>query len=145
MDIKIITDPSPVFDAIKTRLGDDFGTSEKYEGIFYGVFDGDKMAGAFLVKPWSVYCYEVHGGVHPDYWGRGKEVCWEFGNALFDLTPCIKIVATIPKCNRLMIKTVKAIGMEQEGVSKKAFMKNYKIHDLVIFGIQKRERNNRCQ
>lgn len=108
-------------------------------GQFIGVFDGEKMAGAFLIKPWNTHCYEIHGGVHPDYWGRGQEVCEVMGRALFAGTPCLKIVAIIPVFNRLMIRCVEKIGMKREGTIRKAFLKHMKLHDLCVYGITKQE------
>ena len=97
------------------------------------------MAGAFHVKPWSDHCYEIHGGVHPDYWGRGVEVVGFAGKVLFAGTPCLKIVAIIPEFNRLMRRCVQKLGMKQEGVITKSFLKWMKMHDQYVYGMTKTE------
>jgi len=136
--VQAIESPGPVWDHIEQWLVDDAGGVES-TGPFLGVFEGATMAGAFLIKPWSEFCYEIHGGVHPDYWGKGKDICIELGMNLFMLTPCLKIVAIIPEFNRLMRKCVQAAGLIQEGVVKKAFVKRMKAHDLYVYGISRGE------
>ena len=134
--VQSIGSPLPVWNEIKSWMTDDAGGLET-EGNFLGVFDGETMAGAFLIKPWSEFCYEIHGGVHPDYWGQGKQICLTLGWGLFQSTPCLKIVAIIPEFNRLMRKCVKAAGLKKEGVISKAYVKNMKAHDLYIYGISR--------
>ena len=135
---QITDNPFPVWDAIKSRLVDDHGGLPLI-GDFIAVYDGDEMAGAFQIKRWSEHCYEIHGGVHPDYWGRGPEVCELMGRALFAGTPCLKLVAIIPEFNRLMIRCVEKLGMKREGTIRKAFLKHLKLHDLCVYGITKQE------
>lgn len=141
MDAMWIKDPFPVWGEIKRYLVDDGGELTK-EGNFIGVVDEGKPAGAFLIKPMNDYCYEIHGGVHPDYWGQGPKVCDTMGLFLFNTTPCLKIVAIIPSFNRLMISCVKRLGMTQEGIITKSFMKGFKMHNQIVFGMTKGER--RC-
>lgn len=136
MKTKPITDPSPVWDKISQYLVDDGGELVTY-GDFLGVFDGDKMAGAFLIKRWNDYCFEIHGGVHPDYWGRGVEICRLLGLSLFYGSPCLKIVAIIPEFNRLMRRCVQKAGMHEEGIIKKSFIKWMRMHDQYIYGATK--------
>lgn len=138
MIARFIKNPFCVWNEIKSYLSDDGGKLIE-TGTFIGVFEGDEMAGAFLVKPWNDFCYEVHGGVAKKYWGRGPEVCREMGIFLFQSTPCLKIVAIIPEFNRLMRAAVQKVGMQPEGVITKAFMKRYRLHDLYIYGITKGE------
>jgi len=138
MEVRPISDPFPVWDRIKTRMQDQSGNLTT-EGRFYGVFDDEKMAGAFLVKPWSTYCLELHGGVHPDYFGQGIEICRLMGLALFRGTPCLKIVCIVPEFNRLMIRCLEKNGMKREGRIKDSFLKWMKLHDMIIFGISKTE------
>ena len=138
MRVETIKDPSPVWNKIKSYLVDDTGELES-SGQFLGVFDGEKMAGAFLIKPMNCFCYEIHGGVDPEYWGRGSEVCDLAGRAVFFSTPCLKLVAIIPEFNRLMRMCVKNLGMKQEGVITKSYLKRYRLHDQYVYGITKGE------
>jgi RimJ/RimL family protein N-acetyltransferase len=138
MVITWIQDPSEVWDKIKAILVDDNGEYEK-NGKFVGVFDEDKMAGAFLVKPMNDYCYEVHGGISPEYFGQGYAICRSMGVYVFNHTSCLKIVAIVPVFNRLMIRCLGKIGLKKEGLLTKSFMKGFKMHDQVIMGITKQE------
>jgi RimJ/RimL family protein N-acetyltransferase len=136
--------PYPVWDRIRSRLSDDYGNLAT-SGDFIAVYDEGRMAGAFLIKRWNEHCYEVHGGVHPDYWGRGPEVCELMGRALFAGTPCLKLVAIIPEFNRLMRRCVEKVGMKQEGIVTKSFLKWMKLHDQIVYGVTKGEAKCRQQ
>ena len=136
--VKPITDPWPIWEYIKGYLQDQ-NENLTVSGTFMGVFDEERLAGAFLIKPWSEYCYEIHGGVHPDYFGRGRTIIETLGLATFKGTPCLKIIGIVPEFNRLMRNTLLKAGMKQEGVIKKSFLKYMKLHDLYIYGISKME------
>ena len=138
MIVKPISDPTPVWSEIRTYLVDDNNELETF-GNFIGVFEDEKMAGAFLVKPLNTHCYEIHGGVHPEFWGRGAEICNLMGRSLFVGTPCLKIIAIIPEFNRLMRKCVQKAGMREEGVIRKSFLKYMRLHDQYLYGICKSE------
>jgi RimJ/RimL family protein N-acetyltransferase len=142
MDVRKITDPLEAWSPIMKYMCDDTGPSLP-DGDFLGVFDGERMAGAFLIKSINGYCCEIHGGVHPCYWGEGSKICRDVGKSIFTESECLKIICMIPAYNRLMIKCIKSLGMKQEGKIKNAFMKKMKMHDLLIFGITKGEA--RCQ
>lgn len=131
-----INDPYPVWNQIRNRLQDD-NKELPVVGDFLGIFDGDTLAGAFQVKLWNAHCYEIHGGVSPEYFGQGVRICRVLGKALFTYTPCLKIVVVIPEFNHLMRSCVQQTGMQQEGVIKKAFLKWYRLHDLYVYGICK--------
>jgi RimJ/RimL family protein N-acetyltransferase len=133
-----VEDPSAVWKEIESYLVDD-GKKLVTQGQFLGVSDYGKPAGAFLIKPMNDYCYEIHGGVAKAYWGKGVEICTTMGLFLFNHTPCLKIVAIVPKFNRLMCKCLENTGLKQEGVLTKSFMKRFKMHDQIIYGITKQE------
>ena len=137
-----IQDPSPVWDLIRPYLVDN-GNQVVERGLFAGVFDFDSqekpMAGAFYLKPWTDYCYEIHGGVAKGYWGQGPGVCFSAGKLVFEQTSCLKLVAIIPEFNRLMIACVQKCGMRYEGLISKSFMKWCRLHNQHIYGITKGE------
>jgi RimJ/RimL family protein N-acetyltransferase len=137
MIVDWIQDPYPVWDKIRNRLQDD-NKKLPTEGQFIGVFDGE-MVGAFQLKVWNVHCYEIHGGIVPERFGQGPQICDALGRALFSNTPCLKIVACIPEFNRLMRSCAQKVGMVQEGIVKQAFLKWYRLHDLYIYGIRKKD------
>lgn len=95
------------------------------------------MAGAFLIRKLNEHCFDIHGGIHPDFFGRGVEICDLMGRALFSNTPCLKIIAVIPEFNKLMRRCVQLTGMKQEGIIKKSFLKWMRLHDQYLYGICK--------
>jgi RimJ/RimL family protein N-acetyltransferase len=135
MHVEIIGIPN-IWDEIKTYLSDDTGEIESH-GEFIGVFDKKNQAGAYIVKPWNQFCYQIHGGVSKGYWGKGPEVCWYAGQFIFNTTPCLKIVAIIPEFNRLMCKCVEKLGMVKEGKITKSYLKWSRLHDQIIYGMTK--------
>jgi len=138
MRAESIASPYPLWETIKTWLVDD-NANMAVDGDFVGVFDGDVLAGAFLIKTWNEHCYEIHGGVDKAYWGKGPEICKVMGRAIFYKTPCLKIVAVIPEFNHLMRKCVQKAGLIQEGIITKSFLKWMKLHDQYVYGITKRQ------
>lgn len=141
LESHMIDDPFPVWKHIKNRLSDDTGALAN-DGLFLGVFDienENKMVGAFQIILWSEHCYQIHGGILPEYYGHGVEICLHMGKSLFYGSPCLKIVAIIPEFNKLMINCLKKIGMKQEGIITKSFKKWMKLHDQIIFGMTKME------
>ena len=143
--VKPILDPWPVWKHIMSDLQDQDEDTETAPGsTFIGVFDPSKddgfLAGAFSIKPFSSnYCYEIHGGIHPDYFGQGRTIIEALGLAIFNGTPCLKIVGIVPEFNRLMRNTLLKAGMKHEGTIPKAFLKYMKLHDLYVYGISKSE------
>lgn len=142
IDVKTTNTPYPAWEGIESFLGDDSFTVP--EGPFVSVFDDDKMAASFTVTPWSEYCYQIHGGVAKKFWGRGAEICVALGMFLFRGTPCVKIVAVVPEYNRLMRKCLLKSGLLEEGRIKKSFFKNMRLHDQIIYGVE-RGRIIKCQ
>ena len=133
-----IKDPTPIWDGIEQYMTDDSNSIET-NGQFIGVEHGGAIIGAFLVRPWSSFCWEMHGGVPKEFWGHGEEICREAGMFLFRMTPAVKILAIIPEFNRMMRRCVKALGMKKEGVVTKSFMRGMKLHDQHIYGITRGE------
>lgn len=129
-----IKDPSPVWSEIKSYMTDDSGELAT-EGTFVGTYVDGELAGAFMVVPWTNYCFQLHGGVIKKHWGKGKDICLSLGVFLFNNTPALKLVAAIPDFNHLMRKCVQAAGLKQEGIITKAFLKRMKLHNLYIYGI----------
>lgn len=136
--VTAIDSPYPLWNDLKPYMTDD---NEKIEddGNFLGVFDGKIMAAVFLVKPWSDTCYEIHGGVSKKYWGKGVEILEDLGRAIFTMSSCLKIVAIVPEFNQPMRKCLQKVGLVQEGIIKKAFMKRMRLHDLYVYGVTKTE------
>lgn len=136
MITKNIIDPMPIWNLIKRSMLDDYEDMD-LSWQFFGVFDGDRMAGAFGVKQWNSHCFEVNGGIHPEFFGRGVEICDHFGRSIFANTPCLKIVAIVPEYNHLMRRCLEKVGLIKEGVISKSILKWSRLHDQIVYGIRK--------
>lgn len=136
--------PFPAWSGIEHLMCDDSGVAVP-DGDYICVYNNDIMAGAFLVKPWTMYCWEIHGGVNKRFWGRGVEICYEAAAHLFRTTPCIKLVAIIPEFNRLMIRCVEKNGMVQEGRITKSFLRDMKMYDQLVYGVSRPVGGVQCQ
>jgi len=123
----------------RVRLGisDDF-TREfiALPGWTYLLFDD---AGFVAVQPLNYICYQLHIALLPTLWGKGKSIGYQAGLWIFKNTPCQKLVAIIPECNKGAIRIVERCGMNREGVLTKSFSRGFKLHDQIIYGITKGE------
>ncbi|MBC8438992.1 MAG: GNAT family N-acetyltransferase [Deltaproteobacteria bacterium] len=99
----------------------------------------DTKQGVIRIDPMnSISCY-VHIATTPKMWGTGhafvkEAIDWGFRN-----TKYLKVVALIPEYNDRTIKLVTDVGFKREGVCRKSFLKNWKLHDQIIFGLCKGE------
>ena len=93
--------------------------------------------GVIRVDPMnSISCY-VHIATTPTMWGNGHKfvkdaIEWGFKN-----TQYLKIVAIVPVYNKETLKLVRDVGFKEEGICTRSFLKNWKLHDQIIFGLNK--------
>jgi RimJ/RimL family protein N-acetyltransferase len=78
---------------------------------------------------------EVHIAVLPELWGRAtgffKEcIAWGFENTRY-----MKVIGFTPVYNRAAISLAKRCGFKEEGRLKDSFLKNWELHDQIVFGI----------
>jgi len=64
---------------------------------------------------------------------------------LFKNTPYLKIVGIIPEYNRAALALAKWCGFKEEGKLTKSFLKNWKLHDQVVLGLSKYDKEALCQ
>lgn len=97
----------------------------------------EKETGVIRVDPMnSISCY-VHIATTPKMWGNGHKFVKEAIEWGFKNTGYLKIVALIPVFNKHTINLVMDLGFKKEGVCTKSFLKNWVIHDQLIFGLYK--------
>ncbi len=94
---------------------------------------------AAAVSPLTGSTCVVHFATIPEVWGKTLEIAreaiaWIFGNTRF-----VKIVGFTPECNRLAVRFGKRCGFRVEGRITKAFMKNWELHDMIVFGLSKHD------
>jgi hypothetical protein len=84
--------------------------------------------------------FELHTCILPTVSGKDAvKLGLELGNFVFNFTPCLKTSTYIPVYNRKAFVFANRIGFKREGISRKSFMKNDKLHDMVLLGITKEE------
>jgi len=107
------------------------------EGGFYIVNDAE--TGVVRLDQAGAMTCAAHIATLPVMRGKAKmfvkdALDWGFQNTLYT-----KVIALIPEFNRLAIKLCDDCGFSREGISTKSFLKNWKMHDQILFGITKTE------
>lgn len=71
--------------------------------------------------------------------GSGKEVINLAADWVLTNTTCLKAICIFPVYNRLVKRLLKDCGFKEEGRITKCFLKNWKLHDMYVYGITKGE------
>ena len=137
--ISEITNHKDVIDLIN-----DDGTKGRYTPVISPqvlYLIDDTCSGVIRVDPLNSVSCTVHIATLPRMWGAGHgfvrdAIAWGFKNTLYQ-----KIVAIIPEYNNFAIKLVSDLSFKKEGVLTKSFLKNWKMHDQFIYGLNKGELN----
>jgi RimJ/RimL family protein N-acetyltransferase len=116
-------------------LSPDNYTPIMHDSFIYLV-DDDKT-GVIVVEPMNGICCKVHIATRPEMWGKAVEFVMSAKAWLFKNTHYLKVVALVPKYNRLAVRVCRKTGFAQEGVITKAFMRNWDLHDWIVFGLNK--------
>lgn len=95
--------------------------------------------GVIRIDPMNGISCFVHIATTPKMWGAGHEFVKDAIKWGFENTPYLKVVAFIPVFNEHTVKLVKDVGFKQEGICRKSFLKNWVLHDQLIFGLCKGE------
>ena len=99
----------------------------------------DTCSGVIRVDPLNSVSCTVHIATLPTMWGTGHSfvrdaIKWGLKNTTYQ-----KVVAIIPEYNSFAIKLVSDLSFKKEGVLTKSFLKNWKMHDQFIYGLNKGE------
>lgn len=97
------------------------------------------------VDPFTGTSCMIHIAADPEIWGKTEPIAreglaWIFQNTLYN-----KIHTMAPEFNRLAIRLARQCGFEQEGVLRKSFQKNWKLYDMIVFGLSKYQGGALCQ
>lgn len=111
----------------------------EHEGIYYVLIRLDGApAGVWMLVPHSPICYEIHTALLPILRGRDAIVAAHIGREwLWNSTPCLRLITNVPAYNRRAVMFSRMVGMKEFGRNEKAFMKDGKLHDLLMFGLSK--------
>jgi hypothetical protein len=100
-----------------------------------------RCLGMFCFFPENEICWQAHvallRGLRPAQTRQiGREVmAWLWGN-----TPCLRLVASVPKCNRAAVRyglDPGGMNLLPFGVNEKSFLKHGKLWDQVLMGRSK--------
>jgi len=121
--------------SVRRWAGDDFGVGEMRSDFLY--LTDETEGSCITVHPLGYVCYSVHLSLLPRLWGKGIEIADEAELWIFNNTPCQKIQSIIPVYNRLALKIARDAGMKEEGVLCKSISRWFRLHDQILFGIEK--------
>jgi len=97
----------------------------------------DEESGVVRVDHVNGVCCMVHIAALPNLWGRTKDFAKEALDWGFRNTGYMKVLAMVPVFNLLAIRLCKASGFKVEGHAKKSFLKNWELHNQILFGLTK--------
>lgn len=111
----------------------------QHEDAWYVVAkDGDEILGLWALFPDSRICWKVHTCLLPVAYGeRAKRAVLEFEQWVWANMPCLRVTTDVPAYNRLALKFAFEAGLKQFGLNPSAYMKNGKLHDVILLGISK--------
>lgn len=126
-------------------LRDDFSADGHYtpyvaEMIIY-LIDPAKT-GVTRFEPMNGACCQAHIATLPAMWGNASDFAKSCIEWIFKHTRYQKIVGMVPAYNTHTLNLVNKIGMRQEGLITKSFLKDFVLNDLHIYAIGKYETNN---
>lgn len=103
--------------------------------IMYLMNEGN--TGVVRIDPINGVMCNAHIATTPEVWGDAvtfvkNALEWGFKNTRY-----MKVMAMIPEFNGHAISLAHKAGFVREGVLKKSFLKNWKLHDQILFGLCK--------
>ena len=87
----------------------------------------------------------IHIASFPEMLGSVYPFMIEGRDWLFKNTSYVKIVGIVPEYNKAAIALGKRCGFKIEGKITKSFLKDWVLHDQIIFGLSKYDKEALCQ
>jgi hypothetical protein len=129
-------------------MGDDFAPPRelfhvnKHPDIWYVlVYEGYDVLGLFCLFPENTLCWTAHvalyRGMAPE---RTRRIGRELMAWLWEHTPCRRLIASVPECNRAAVKyglDPEGMNLRVFGVNEKSFKKYGKLWGQVLMGRSK--------
>ena len=141
--IKICEDEKPIFEIMNhpkifDMSSDDLSQKPFIPDMSHAIYlINEEETGMASVVPISGVLCQVHVAVLPELWGGAVDFFKEAFKFGFEHTCFQKVMALVPEYNRLTIRIAGKVGMVQEGKLTKSFLKNWELHDQIIFGLNK--------
>ena len=105
----------------------------------------EEKTGVAKVEPFTGTACMVHIAALPELWGKTPEFVKEGAKWLFSNTRYTKIISVAPECNRLALRLGDACGFKREGKITNSFLKNWRLYDMIVFGLSKYDGGAKCQ
>ena len=127
------------------RMGSDDSAIGINPGLFFARKNNSDIwlkageYGVFIGRPINCISLDVHVALLPSARGGAVDISKDAIKWIFKNTQYMHMTASIPEYNRLAIKLAGKSGMEFIGMNKGSFMKNGKLHNQYLFGIQKED------
>lgn len=137
---EILTDP-----AVWSLVSDD-GCPDRHDFtpvrdtriVYLLARDQGVPVGVFLLVPVNAVTWDVHCAMLPGYRGLPAVVAARLALDLaFAEADARKLTAAIPASNQRAVRFARALGFRQEGVSTRSFLKNGRLEDRIVFGIER--------
>ena len=138
----ILTDPG-----LYGHMTDDFAPAREafrvneHPAIWYVLVRdaGGDLMGMFCFFPESAICWAVHVAMRR---GIAPAVTWQAGREIVEWlwahTGCLRLIASVPVCNRAAVRFgLGAMGLKAYGRNKASSMKGGKLWDQVLMGCSK--------
>lgn len=138
----VVTHPA-IYPHVSDDGSPDAGQYEPVIGdsiLWLAAWAGDDLAGLFMAHPANTATVEIHTCILPAHRGTGSKAAamavleWLFANTSFH-----KVITHVPAYNRLARRLALSVGMQDEGVNRKSFLKGGVLQDQYLLGITRQE------
>lgn len=137
---KIVTE-----EKIYAQISDDFSPKPedwqpiKHPDVTYVLAkESDEIFALFALIPDNHICWKAHPCLLPKAFGRkSRDITAGFLEWLWKNTPCLRLIAEVPKFNSIVQKYARDCGMVEFGVNESSLMKGGTLHDQILFGISR--------
>lgn len=117
--------------------GDDLSTEPFVPATEHLYVMNDEQTGVVVFKRVNGICADAHIAILPELRGKGRYFAKEVVEWLFANTTYTKILAMVPQFRTEVLKLCEYCGFIREGHIKKAFLKDWQYHDLILLGLTK--------
>jgi len=111
--------------------------------IFLVIKNNGVLCGVVGITPFISASCQLHIALLPAIYGKRGEVAASIRGWVLMNTRYLKFFCIIPTYNKLAIHFAKRCGFKEEGLLTKLFLRDWKLHDMIILGITREEA--RCQ
>ncbi len=117
---------------------EDFQPVDDGRIIYIAISEKDgPMQGVFMCVPQNSICLEVHTCLTAPLFGRSVEAAMRSLDWVWENTGFQRIFTNVPAYNSLAHRLAKRAGMLLFGINQHSFLKNGKLHDQLMLGLNR--------